>query len=155
MHRRIVACGRGRVTQLPVIRKEVIALSGKAKPSLVYIGAATYEDNGSFELQTKGFIEDGCYVQHLKLTDLSTIPSRKELEAMIFNTDIVLFSGGNTLFAMNRLRKLKMDVILLKAMQNGKLIWIWHGYSINYPPFPCSLCRCCHVWRLRRCLILV
>ena len=123
MHRRIVACGRGRVTQLPVIRKEVIALTGKRTPSLVYIGAATYEDNGSFELQTKGFVEDGCIVQHLKLTDMNTIPPKKELETIILNTDIVLFSGGNTLFAMTRLRRLKMDVILKKALESG-----WFGF---------------------------
>lgn len=119
MHRRIVACGRGRVTQLPVIRKEVIALTGKQTPSLVYIGAATYEDNGSFELQTKGFVEDGCQVQHLKLTDMTTVPPKKELETIILNTDIVLFSGGNTLFAMTRLRRLKMDIILKKALEKG------------------------------------
>lgn len=118
--RKIVACGRGRVTQLPAVRKEVIALTGKQHPSLVYIGAATYEEVGAFELQTKGFVDDGCSVSHLKLTDLKSVPNRKDLEDILLSTDIVLFSGGNTKFAMTRLRSLKIDRILKAAMDKGR-----------------------------------
>jgi hypothetical protein len=49
--RKIVACGRGRVTQLPPIRKEVIALTGKKHPSVLYLGTATYDT------QTRGWLE--------------------------------------------------------------------------------------------------
>jgi peptidase E len=117
--RKIVACGRGRVTQLPPIRKEVIALTGKKHPSVLYLGTATYDEESAFTLQTQGFADEGCKVSQLKITELTEIPSKNEIESTILGSDIILVSGGNTLFAMTRFRKLKIDKYMREAMLRG------------------------------------
>jgi hypothetical protein len=81
--RKIVACGRGRVTQLEPIRKEVIELTGKRHPSLLYLGTATYDEESAFKLQTQGFADEGCPVTQLKLTEMSEVPSKKDLESLV------------------------------------------------------------------------
>ena len=76
MRRRVVACGRGRDICHPVIRDEIVSLSGKATPSLLYLGTPAFERPDALSMQTCAFHEIGCEVVELQLTDLEQIPNR-------------------------------------------------------------------------------
>jgi hypothetical protein len=73
--RRVVACGRGRDICHPVIRDEIIALSGKPQPTLLYLGTPSFESVEAFAIQTQGFRDLGCAVTELRLTDPTDTPS--------------------------------------------------------------------------------
>ena len=73
--RLVVACGRGRDICHPAIREQIIALTGKAQPALLYIGTPAFEAADARRMQTEGFKQAGCAVTELKLTEPSDIPS--------------------------------------------------------------------------------
>ena len=114
---------------------------GKKTPKLAYIGAATYDINKFFEKQAGEFRNQGCELVKIDLVQLPTclknetedksIPfslraqnSNKEqikkLHAEIFenykseilSADIILVSGGNTVFLMDRMKKSGIDEVL-------------------------------------------
>eukprot|EP01041_Mallomonas_annulata_P003170 gene3170-6253_t len=137
---KLVAGGNGIVSQMPPIRKEIIKLSGKNKPFVVYLGTASYESSYLFELQTAGFVEDGCQVHHLRLNKHTNI---HEIPNLINSADIIVVSAGNTLFAMKRLRKFKIDQLLKNAVERGAVLcggsagaicWFDAGHSDSRNP---------------------
>lgn len=141
--RKLVVAGRGRVIQVPNIRAEILRLSNKERPHVVYLGTATYEAIDAFEAQAKGFEEIGCKVTHLKLTDAADTPSKKELEEIFSSADVVAVSGGNTLFAVTRWRRLKIVPMLQRAMERGAVMcggsagaicWFDGGHSDSRDP---------------------
>lgn len=52
--RKIVAAGSGNAMAHPTICKEIIRLTGKAKPSVLYIGTASFDSPDRFDAQSKG-----------------------------------------------------------------------------------------------------
>ena len=141
---RIVAAGRGRIIQHPNIKREILKLSGKTKSHVVYLGAATFESDAGYDAQAKGFLDDGCTVEHLKLTELSNSRLNKQsIKASIRKADIIAVSGGNTLFAMNKFRQLGVDKMLHEAMNRGcvmsggsagAICWFGSGHSDSRDP---------------------
>jgi dipeptidase E len=99
------------------ICKIVMSMTGKANPSVLYIGTATYDLPGPRDRQTIRFKEAGCKVTSLAVVDRT--PSRIELQEMVDNADIILVSGGNTLFAVDRWRTIGLDLCLWEALQRG------------------------------------
>ena len=142
--RKIVAAGRGRVIQHPSMRTEIIKLARKAKPHVVYIGAPTYESISGYDAQAKGFAECGCTVEHLKITELkNNAENRKSVRSSIEGADIIAVSGGNTLFAMKKVRQLGMDNMIRTAMKEGTVLtggsagaicWFDSGHSDSRDP---------------------
>jgi dipeptidase E len=112
---RIVAAGRGRTMSHPNIVEAVMSLvvSGPAnadhKPKLVYLGTATYDKKDPFDAQTVGYTSI-CEVISLDVSEATEIiPSRAEIQQTIDSAQIILVSGGNTLYAVQRWRALGMD----------------------------------------------
>lgn len=143
LNRKIVAAGRGRVIQNPRVREEILRLCGKEKPKVVYLGTATYESESGYDLQAKGFLDHGCTVEHLRLTAKSDIPDRKSISQAIRAADIIAVSGGNTLFAVTRWRKLGVDRMLKDALDRGAVMcggsagaicWFDGGHSDSRDP---------------------
>jgi dipeptidase E len=99
---------------------EVIRLSGLAKPHILYVGTATYDDPWPFHEQTKGFAERGCRVSALNVAWLQ--PSATELKTSFATADVILLSGGNTLFAADRWVKLGIDVLMKQALNDGAVL---------------------------------
>ena len=120
--RKFVMAGRGRVIQVPNVRNEILRLTGKPQPKVVYLGTATYESEQGFEMQAKDFVSVGCEVQHLKLTDSATIPAKAELKQIFDTADIIAVSGGNTLFAVKRWKALGVHKLLRAAMDRGAVM---------------------------------
>ncbi len=70
----------------PIV-EEIIRLIGDVKnPTIVYIGAPTFDATDAMETQTKGFADRSCKVVPLNLTDLEKVPSRKEVYNDLFQS---------------------------------------------------------------------
>ena len=82
-------------------------MTGKNKKSdinVLYIGTATYDLNGPRHNQTIRFKEAGCKIHSLDCALAK--PPKKKLEAALSNKDVIIISGGNSLYAVDRLKKL-------------------------------------------------
>ena len=101
---RIYAAGSGHdMLGLEATVKEVIALSAKPQPQVLYLGTATYDEDEPREDQTKNFAKLGGNVTALDVAWQT--PSSTTMEAAFAAADIVIVSGGNTLFAVDRWRR--------------------------------------------------
>jgi dipeptidase E len=141
-HLRIVAAGSGREGfEALQVRDAVIGLSRKATPSVLYLGTATYDLAAPEVWQTGRFVEAGCVVTALKLA--SCTPSYQDMQEHFEQADVIIASGGNTLFAVDRWRRLGVDRLLRQAMQRGGVLsggsagaicWFDGGHSDSMDP---------------------
>ena len=103
------------------IDKEIIRLSKKDKPKLLFIPTASSDSKSYSDIIHRHFGSNlGCQVDTLYL--IKGKYSLKEIEKRIFSSDIIYVGGGNTLKMMNIWRKYGMDKILLRAYDNGTVI---------------------------------
>lgn len=120
---KIVAIGGGEISKQETlaIDKEIIKLSGKKSPKVLFIPTASSD--------ALSYIDDfenyygrllGCTVDTLKLINQPV--EHKEITEKILNADIVYVGGGNTLMMMKLWRKLGVDKILKKAYQHGVVL---------------------------------
>lgn len=82
------------------IAEAIVELTGKSADSVtvLYVGTATYDLSGPRENQTKVLKALGCRIE-----DLVCDPSmgKEEVESKVAAADVILVSGGNTLYAMD------------------------------------------------------
>ena len=140
--RKIYAAGSGEdMFSQPETAMEVIELSGKEQPNVLYIGTATYDDETSQHTQTNEFNKRGCRVISLKVA--KNQPSEKVLDSLFVEADIILISGGNTLYAVDRWKSLGIDKRIQKAGSEGKvlaggsaggIVWFDGGHSDSMDP---------------------
>ena len=121
---KIVAIGGGEIGRsgFPIetkkIDKEIIRLSGKKNPKLLFIPTASSDSEGYIEVVKKYFGKMlGCKVDVLCL--FRNKLSKDQIRKKILHTDIVYVGGGNTLKMMIRWRKLGVDSILKEAARKG------------------------------------
>ncbi len=121
---KIIAIGGGEIGRpgFPVettsIDKEIISLSGKKNPKILFIPTASSDSESYFEVVKKHFGKRlGCDVDVLYL--LKNKQLKSEIEKKILSSDIIYVGGGNTLRMMKIWRKLGIDKILLKARDKG------------------------------------
>ena len=146
----VVACGRGRDISAPIIRDYIVQkarqrLGGNPnneQPKLLYLGTPDYESQEGLDLQLKGY-KKSCSIEHLKLTNIESLPSFDEIQDSIQAADIIAVSGGNTLFAMNRWKRLGIDILLKEAYMRGTVMcggsagaicWFDGGHSDSLDP---------------------
>ena len=140
--RKIYAAGSGLdMLSQPDTISEIIALSGKKKPNVLYIGTATYDAEEEMNIQTKAFTARGCEVTALKITHGD--PGINSMCRSVENADILLVSGGNTLFAVDRMVTVGLDQIIKGAGNAGKvlcggsaggIVWFENGHSDSGDP---------------------
>lgn len=108
--------GRDAVTR--EIDQEIIALTGKANPSLLFVPTAN-DDSKSYCFLVRKYFGGklGCKTDNLLL--LKEKYSQAELEQKILGSDIIYIGQGNTLKMMNVWRKLGVDKILKTAYEKG------------------------------------
>jgi len=120
----------------PEAVQEVLKLCGRAPEAttVCYVGTATYDLPQFRQVQTGGFADVGCKVTDLKVAVES--PTAAEIAATVSSADIVVVSGGNTLFATDRWNKLGVSGVLRKAWHDGSCvmaggsagaIWVFDG----------------------------
>lgn len=121
--------------------KEIIALSKKSTPNVLYLGTATYDLELPREGQTQIFKQFGCEVKNLDLVQKD--PDALELEVAIKEADIILVSGGNTLWALDRWHAIGLPRLLFNAMERGTVLaggsagaisWFDGGHSDSMDP---------------------
>ena len=127
----------------PGMAELVIELSGKeaAGLELLYLGTATYDAPEPRERQTVRFAELGCRVRPLDVATRD--PSEAETNEALERADIVLVSGGNTLYAVDRWTLLGLDEKLRLAVDAGlvacggsagAICWFDGGHSDSMDP---------------------
>ena len=105
--RKVFACGAGPGADTPWLRDQIITATGKAEPTVLYMGTPSYDGREG----AKGFAEAGLEVSWLNCTDLESLPDAEAIAGMIRGADIIQVSGGNTLFAVRRWRNLGVDKV--------------------------------------------
>ena len=141
--KKIIAIGGGEIGRpgYPVettkIDKEIIALTGKTNPKLLFLPTASSDSESYYETVKKHFGKTlGCKTDVLYLINKNL--SKKEIEQKIFSSDIVYVGGGNTLKMMKVWRKYGVDEILKQAYERnivlsglsaGSICWFRWGNS--------------------------
>jgi len=123
----IVAIGGGEIgrpgysVETTKIDKEIIRLTGKKKPKLLFIPTASSDSAGYYDVVKKHFGKQlGCRVDVLYLIKGNL--SKSEVERKIMNTDIVYVGGGNTLKMMKVWREYDLDRVMQKAADKGVVL---------------------------------
>lgn len=139
---RIVAAGSGTEgLSEPQVRDAIVRLSGKATPSVLYLGTATYDREAPEKSQTERFRETGCPITPLRL--VSGVPIKAVIEEVFAQADVVIVSGGNTLFAVDCWLRFGVDRLLRQALQRGVVLsggsagaicWFDGGHSDSMDP---------------------
>lgn len=137
---KIVAIGGGEIGRpgYPVetlsIDTEVVKLTNKKKPNLLFLPTASKDDFGYTKV-----VEDyygkrlGCEVEPLYLYSKPTLET---LKRAVYRADIIYVGGGNTLSMMTMWRKTGLDKVLLQAedkifagVSAGAICWFRGGLS--------------------------
>jgi dipeptidase E len=123
----IIALGGGEIGRpgYPVetteIDKEIIRLSGKEKPKLLFIPTATSDSEFYYELIKQHFGQRlGISTGVLYL--ITEKPDKEEIERRILEADIIYVGGGNTYRMMRVWRKSGADTVLKQAYEKGKVL---------------------------------
>jgi dipeptidase E len=87
---------------------------------VLYIGTATYDIQEYRDIQTSAFFSFGCTIKSLDV-DHMVLPFA-DIEKAVGDAHIVLVSGGNTLYAVDKWRSLGLDIILKEAAHRGTVL---------------------------------
>ncbi|KAL3773276.1 hypothetical protein ACHAW5_003439 [Stephanodiscus triporus] len=128
---------------MSIVGPSVIALTGRPPQdlSLLYIGTASYDLSESRHKQTYEFIKMGVSVKSLDVANQHV--DRHELEEAVNEADIILVSGGNTLYAVDRWEHLGLSDLLRESALRGTVIaggsagaicWFEGGHSDSMDP---------------------
>jgi dipeptidase E len=99
-----------------------------------YLGTATYDALPAEAAQTARLAEAGCSIRALRLLG-SPAPSAEAIAGALRSADIILVSGGNSLFMLDTWRKLGVDAELRRAAARGAVFgggsaglgWVFEG----------------------------
>jgi dipeptidase E len=144
MKRKIVSIGGGRimlpknkVPQTLSIDEEIIRLTGRKSPRLLFIPTASLDDEAYCERISGHFGERlGCTVEYLLL--YRDRPTQTQIKQKILGADIIYVGGGNTLRMMNLWRQLGIDKLMnrarlkgavLSGLSAGSICWFRQGNS--------------------------
>jgi dipeptidase E len=127
----------------PTVCKRVLELVGKAcsEITLLYLGTATYDSTSAKVRQTSWFNDQGVRITEIKCA--TNQPTKEEMESKTSEADIVLVSGGNTLFAVDRWKNIGLGALLETSMNQGSVLcggsagaicWFDGGHSDSMDP---------------------
>ncbi len=106
------------------IDEEIVRLSNKQNPKLLFIGTASRENAYYFQAINEIYSRLNCDVNELRI--LNGEVTREEIENKILNTDIIYIGGGNTRYMIQQWKKYKIQAFLKKAYEKGIVL---AGYS--------------------------
>lgn len=139
MHRAIVAIGGGeiRTRGTAAIDREIIRLSNKKNPKLLFIPTASSDSERYWKHVQEyfgKFLKCKTDVLFLMAGNLS----REQIRRTVLSADIVYVGGGNTLHMMRVWRRFGVDKLLKTAYENGTVLsgisagsicWFESGHS--------------------------
>lgn len=119
------------------IDTEILRLTNKKNPTLLFIPTASYDSQGYYEVVKKHFTELGfSSVTPLYLSDKSL--NNRQIEDIVLSHDAIYVGGGDTLRMMNIWRKMGIDKMLklayerdivLSGLSAGSICWFNYGNS--------------------------
>lgn len=125
--KKIIAIGGGEIGRpgYPIettkIDKEIINLTHKIKPRLLFIPTASSDSELYFDCVKKHFEKRlKCEVDVLFL--LKDNYNLKEIKQKILNANIIYVGGGNTALMLKTWRKYKVDKIIKQAYSKGVVL---------------------------------
>ena len=125
--KKIVAIGGGEIgsrgcpVETTKIDREIIRLTGKKRPRVLFIPTASSDSDGYFETVQKHFGRRlGCKVDVLRVIK-EKLP-RAEIERKVMSSDIVYVGGGNTLKMIRAWKSCGLDTILKNAWNKGIIL---------------------------------
>jgi dipeptidase E len=143
---KIIALGGGEIgrpgypIETTAIDEEIIKLSGKNRPGLLFIPTATNDSENYIDAIYRHFGKKlGCKIDTLCL--VSEKPRYWEIRKKVLDADIIYVGGGNTLRMMKRWRKTSLDRILMEAYEKGTILsglsagaicWFRYGSSDSW-----------------------
>ena len=116
----IIAIGGGGFGRNPNHRKieqYILELTGKEKPNVVFFPTASAENQAYIIQFYKCFTEMSCEPSHV--TFFQRTP---RLDSIINKADVIYVGGGNTKSMLAVWQEWKLDKLLLKAYNNGKIL---------------------------------
>lgn len=120
---KILMTGSGNAVHEPEFLKKVISMTGKEKPKVVYIGTPFFDREDKYESGTGSFRKIGCRVKRLMVAKECTTPSLEEMRRIIVEwPDLIMVSGGNSLFAMLRWQSIGLDLLIKEAAIKGTVL---------------------------------
>lgn len=121
--------------------KTAVELCGKSadKCTVLYVGTATYDLQSALEKQTFRFAELGCTITSIAVA--TQLPADMQLK--VDAADIILVSGGNSLFCIDRWETIGLNEMFRQAMDQGTVMsggscgamcWFDGGHSDSGDP---------------------
>lgn len=134
----IVALGGGRFDngEMRSVAQEIIRMSGKPNPKVLFLPTAGFDDTEGDEPIRDTFLSLGCAFEPLLLTDETL--TREQIEQSILSCDVVYAGGGNLQFLMDTwtrtgaadaLRKAYDKGVVLSGFSSGAMCWFTGGYD--------------------------
>lgn len=137
--RKIVAIGGGELRTLETteIDKRIIALTGKRRPTALFIPTASGDAAGYVETFEACYGKEfGCQTRTLNL--IQSPPAFEQMAALVLDSDLIYVGGGNTYRMMKIWRRLGLDSVLAEAasrgivlsgLSAGAICWFKYGHS--------------------------
>jgi len=123
MQKAIVAIGGGQIRTRGTapIDREIIRLSGKKNPRLLFIPTASSDSEMYWRHVQKYFGRFlKCKTEVLFL--IREEPANSDIHSKILDADVIYVGGGNTLLMMRIWRRLGIDKLLKSAYENGTVL---------------------------------
>jgi len=123
MSKIIVAIGGGeiRTRGTAAIDREIIRLSNKKKPRLLFIPTAS-SDSERYWKHIQEYFGKFLKCRTDVLFLIKEKPSKEQIRRKISSADIIYVGGGNTLAMMRLWRRLGVDKLLVSAYESGTVL---------------------------------
>jgi len=123
--------------QQPEVCETILKLCGNRSPESItalYIGTATYDLAGPKTNQTKLLAAAGCTITELKCAKEGD-STYEEAQAKVEAADIIIISGGNTLYATDRWHQIGLVPLLTAAKDRNCVLTgtVNHAAIIYHP----------------------
>jgi len=140
---KILAIGGGEIgrpgTKMETIPidKEIIKLSNKKNPKILFIPTASSDSSSYYKVIKKYFGKKlGCKTSVLYLINKKY--KKEELRKIILSTDIIYVGGGDTLKMIEVWKENKLDLILKEALDKGIVLSGISAGAICWFKYGCS-----------------
>lgn len=120
-----------------IVDKEIIKLSNKKEPNVLFIGTASKEREDYFNAFSEAYKSLGAKVETLVI--LNDELTSNEISDKILSADIIYVGCGNTRFMLEKWREKGVDIalkraydkeIVLAGMSAGSYCWFDYNYDL-------------------------
>ncbi len=149
MSKKIIAIGGGNIGECEnniikpyeteIFDREIISISDLSRPNILFIGLADpINMNNYFYYFENVFTK--LYNCKCKMLELSDLNNKQKLDDLFNWSDVIYIGGGNVFTLINICKKYEVEVNLIKAYEDGKVMcgnsaggicWFKYGNTVN------------------------